>query len=131
MDSTGSEAVKSASVRANIKKVVRDFARAKGEFGKALSDKDLVDFTQQITARWGNPAAIKGVLLERRNELVDEFNLETEVNRQAGFSVPDIKQFKFEKKDAGLPSGVSEDDITATMAANNMTREQVLERLNQ
>jgi len=32
--------------------------------------------------------------------------------------------------EAGLPEGVTEDDITETMRANNMTREQVLQRLN-
>lgn len=33
-------------------------------------------------------------------------------------------------KTATLPEGVTEDDITETMRANNMTREQVLEKLN-
>ena len=60
---------------------------------------------------------------------MDEFALDTSVNKQAGFTIPDIKEFSFSKRDAGLPSGVSEADITATMKANNMTREQVLERL--
>jgi hypothetical protein len=30
-----------------------------------------------------------------------------------------------------LPQGITEDDITETMSANNMTREEVLKRLNQ
>jgi len=100
IDSIGGDAVNSAAARANIKKIVRDYARAKGESGKALSDKDLADFTQQITARWGNPNAIKAVLLERRNELVDEFELDKSVNRQAGFNIPDIKEFQFTKREA-------------------------------
>lgn len=99
-------------------------ALSKGELDIALSTGLPTGLNETELRRW--LVDKKDAQLKLRSYLEDAATfLGTPGNTIAGF----IEQQKAGQAASQLPAGVTEDDIQTTMEANNMTREQVLQRL--
>ena len=88
INASNNPAAQSAQVRASILKLVRDFARSMGEYGRSLTDADVQAYTQQIAARWGNPDAVIAVLQDRKKDVLRDFNVEYNSFKDIGVPAP-------------------------------------------
>ena len=87
-------------------------------FGKSTAgNRRLLEQTKRIVLR----AARRGI---RAAKATGDLDTVADIEESLAFRLDDEPQ-------SVLPNGITEDDITETMKANNMTREQVLQRLQQ
>ncbi len=136
----GVEGADEAELSANLGRSV--LSQLKDIFGSQFTDKEGLRL-EKIEARFGKSVAGNRRLL---NQLLKMSDLKVKQARVRAVAegddatvaeIDEYMNFEFDGSDFagggnqsnGLPDGVTEDDITTTMEENNMTREQVLERL--
>lgn len=106
-----------------------EYAKLKsGSMGNApASDSamnDAKEVINKLMSQGGMEAVAAGMRAEKENRLAAIKEETDALTGQLGQSAPSARTAS-----AALPEGVTEDDITETMRANGMTRDQVLERL--
>jgi len=112
------------------------FNSAKDRFKKLQKEFNLDVTEGEFAARLLNRARTEGISPtdDRMNDLADDLLKKVEGTGNTVFGIP-VGRDKFgvelpTQSSHGLPNGVTEEDIQATMKKHNMTRDEVLQRIS-